>query len=122
MDVKATALEKSFDFALAILKLSRSLIANKEYVIAKQLLKSGTSIGANIEEGERAESKKDFVHKLSIALKECYETTYWLRLLKESGIRNATETDPLISDVTEIIKMLTSTINTTKRKYGLISL
>ena len=79
--------ENSFKFAIEIIKLYKILIeSKKEYVLSKQLLKSGTSIGAMIRESQNAESKNDFIHKLAIAQKECDETKYWLELLKESNL------------------------------------
>lgn len=74
--------ERSFNFALSIVKLYKILQEKNEFIISKQLLRSGTSIGANIEEASAAQSKKDFLHKMSIASKEARETSYWLRLLK----------------------------------------
>lgn len=74
---------KSYSFALRVVHLSRYLVEEKrEYVISKQVTRSGTSIGANVEEGNQAQSQRDFVHKLSVALKEAVETNYWLRLLQ----------------------------------------
>lgn len=78
---------KSYNFALRIVKLFKYLAdEKKEYVLSKQILRSGTSIGANIEEANQAQSKADFIHKLSVANKEAFETHYWLRLLKDSEI------------------------------------
>ena len=76
----------SYSFSLQIIELYKKLIAQKEYVLSKQLLKSGTSIGANVEEGIAAQSRKDFISKMSIAAKEARETRYWLRLLNDSKI------------------------------------
>ena len=77
--------EKSYQFALRIIKLYKYIIADKtEYVLSKQILRSGTSIGANIEEANQGQSKADFIHKLSIAQKEAFEIDYWLRLLRDS--------------------------------------
>ena len=78
--------DKSFQFALNIISLNQKLVNNKKFVIARQLIKSGTSIGANIEEATAAQSKRDFVAKMSIASKEARETKYWLRLLKHSDL------------------------------------
>lgn len=78
--------QKSFDFALAIIKLYTHLKQNNEFIISKQILRSGTSIGANIEEAIAAQSKRDFISKMAIASKEAGETKYWLRLLSESQI------------------------------------
>jgi four helix bundle protein len=78
--------EKSYQFALRIVKLYQFVVSEKsEYVLSKQILRSGTSIGANVEEANQAESKADFIHKLSIAQKESFETDYWLRLLRDSN-------------------------------------
>ncbi len=77
---------KSYEFALRIIKLYRFMVdEHHEYVLSKQILRSGTSLGANIEESVHAQSKTDFIHKLSIAQKEANETNYWLRLLKDNG-------------------------------------
>ncbi len=78
--------EKSYQFALAVIKLYRRVQEQREYVISKQLLRSGTSIGANVEEAIAAESRRDFVHKMALASKEARETVYWLRLLSDSDL------------------------------------
>lgn len=80
---------KSYAFALEIVVLYKQLSEQKEFILSKQLLRSGTSIGANVHEGVASESKKDFIHKLNIALKEANETSYWLNLLKDSSYINA---------------------------------
>jgi len=104
--------DKSFQFSLEIIKLYQYLIKTKsEYILSKQVLRSGTSIGANIEEGLVAQSKKEFIAKLNISLKEAHETHYWLRLLKESGYINK---DDLIIKAEELFKLLTSIIKSTK--------
>ncbi len=88
---------KSFSFALEIIKVYKFLCSNsKEYILSKQLLRSGTSIGANINEAVASESKRDFIHKLSIALKEARETTYWLHLLKDSNYLDEENTNRII--------------------------
>ena len=108
--------EKSFDFALKIIDLHKTLIADKkEFVLSKQLLRSGTSIGANVREAEYAQSKPDFIHKLSIALKEANETDYWIELLFLSGYLERNDFDQIKAKVTEQLKLLTSIINTAKR-------
>ncbi len=108
--------EKSYKFALRIIKLYKYLIdVKKEYVLSKQLLRSGTSIGANIEEAYYAQTKKDFISKMSISLKEAAETKYWLRLLRDSETLNDKQVRNLIVDCEEIIKILTSTLNTAKK-------
>ena len=102
--------EKSFIFALRIIKLYQHLSKEKnEYVLSKQVLRSGTSIGANIEEAIGAQSKKEFKSKLSIAYKESRETHYWLRLLTESALLEKKLSQSLISDCDEILK-ITGTI------------
>jgi len=107
---------KSYDFALRTVRLSKHLAdSRQEYVLSKQVLRSGTSIGANIEEANQAQSKKDFVHKLSIALKEATETNHWLRLLRDSEALEAKTAESLISDCEEIQRMLTASIKTTKK-------
>src|SRR5579885_943027 len=107
--------KKAYSFALEIIKLYKQLVANKkEFVLSKQLLRSGTSIGANINEALAGQSKRDFIHKLSIALKEALETSYWLNLLKDSDFITSTEFDKLNSACDEIIKILNSIIITTK--------
>jgi len=106
---------KSFDFALRILRLHRHLIKeSKEFVLAKQVLRSGTSVGANIEEANQGQSDADFVHKLSIALKEASETNYWLRLLRDGDILDAKLANSILSDCEELQRMLTASIKTKK--------
>ena len=100
---------KSFDFALRIVKLYKYLtVEKKEYILSKQILRSGTSVGANIAEGVEGQSKKDFISKLSIALKEANETKYWLRLLIASDYIENRVGEDLINDLQEIIRILTA--------------
>lgn len=107
--------EKSFSFALRIVKLYKHLLTeHKEYVLSKQVLRSGTSIGANVEEAKHAQSKIDFIHKLSIAQKEAGETNYWIRLLNKSDYLSEKLTISLVSDCDEIQRMLTASIKTAK--------
>ena len=102
---------------MRIIKFSKFLNEKKrEYIIDKQIFRSGTSVGANIRESKNAQSDTDFVHKLSLALKEADETAYWLELLFESDIIDKVEYDSLYNDLKEIIAMLTSTIKTMKNK------
>ena len=109
--------DKSKSFALRIIKLYTFLKEDKnEYVLSRQILRSGTSIGANIRESKNAQSNLDFIYKLSIALKEADETAYWLELLVESYIITQNQFDSLYSDLKEIISLLTSIIKTTKNK------
>jgi four helix bundle protein len=110
---------KSFVFALRIVKCYQYLQNEKhEYVLSKQLLRSGTSIGANIKEAEQTESKSDFIHKLSIALKEVNETEYWLDLLSQSGYLDKKLFDSIYADCKELLKLLISIIKTSKQKNG----
>ena len=105
--------EKSFQFALDIIILYKKLIKENEYVVSKQLLRSGTSIGANIEEGIAAQSRKDFISKMSIASKEARESRYWLRLLNKSDLTKLDVTEWLnASD--ELVRILTSIVKTTR--------
>lgn len=111
---------KSFAFAVRIVNLSRVLSTEKkEFVLSKQVLRSGTAIGALVREAEQAESKADFVHKMAIALKEANETEYWVLLLREIGYLPAMEAESFINDNTELLKLLTSIINATKRGMAL---
>lgn len=108
--------QKSFSFAVKIVSIYKHLNENKkEYVLCKQLLRSGTSIGANIREADNAESKSDFIHKMSIAQKETDETLYWLELLKESDYLSENDFNDLASDAAEILKILRSIILSTKK-------
>ena len=109
--------KKSFDFALDIIQIYKVISTErKEYVLSKQLLRSGTSIGANIREAKFGESKADFIHKMAIALKEANETEYWLELLNASGYISEAEFSILQPKIIEQLKLLTSIINTTKNK------
>jgi len=108
--------DKSLKFAIRIVKLYQYFVEEKkEFILSKQLLKSGTSIGANIREGDFAESKNDFIHKFAIAQKECNETLYWLELLYLTNYLTKTEYESINNDGIEIMKLLTSIIITTKK-------
>ena len=108
--------EKSFAFAIRTVKLYKLLTeSRKEFVLSKQFLRSGTAIGAMYREAEQAESRVDFIHKLSIALKEVNESEYWLLLLKETGYLTQTEFDSIHNDCHELLKLITSIIKTTKK-------
>ena len=107
---------KSFAFAVSIVGLYKRLrVEKKESVLSKQLLRSGTAIGALVREAEQAESKADFVHKLAIALKEANETEYWLALLHETSYLEPDAFSAIHRDVVEILKLLTSIIKSGKR-------
>ena len=106
---------KSFVFALRVVKLYQFLTEQKrEFVMSKQLLRSGTAIGALVREAEQAESKADFIHKMAIALKEANETDYWLELLCQSGFIEEKAFASLDADAKELLKLLTSIIKTSK--------
>ena len=106
---------KSFDFAIRIIGLYKFLVENKrEYVMSKQLLRSGTAIGALVREAEYAESKADFIHKLSISLKEANESEYWIELLLKTGYIERENYEAIIIDLKSILKLLISIIKTSK--------
>ena len=106
---------KSFDFAIRVVNLYKHLSAEKkELILSKQLLRSGTSIGANVAEGERAQSKADFYAKMSVALKEANETEYWLRLLYKTEYLTQNQFESIHSDIKEIIAILTSICKTSQ--------
>ncbi|PWK18051.1 four helix bundle protein [Arcicella aurantiaca] len=101
--------QKSFQFAVRIVKLYKHIVEKKkEFVLSKQLLRSGTSIGANVREAHNAESDADFIHKLSIAQKECDESLYWLELLKETEYLTELKYSAMAKDCTEVLKILNS--------------
>ncbi|MGH9946520.1 MAG: four helix bundle protein [Pyrinomonadaceae bacterium] len=108
--------DKSYAFSLRIIKLYKHLSETyREYVLSKQILRSGTSIGANIVEATLAQSRMDFISKLSISLKESFETEYWLCLLRDSEYLSSSQAESLIQDCRELQKILTSSIRTAKR-------
>lgn len=115
MEKKNIIKDKTFEFAKEIVYLYKNLTENKEFVLSKQLLRSGTSIGANVREAEHAQSKADFIHKMSIALKEANETEYWLDLLFETKYLSVEEFQSIKNKNIEILKLLTSIINTSKK-------
>ena len=107
--------DKSFQFAIRVVNLYRYLCSEKqEYVLSKQLLRSGTSIGANIAEAQQPQSRNDFISKLYIALKETTETKYWLRLLSATHYLSEKESNSMLSDCTELEKLLTAIIKSAK--------
>ena len=114
---KNEILDLSFDFALEIIKLVKYLKANKEFVMSSQLLRSGTSIGANITEAQAAQSTNDFIAKMSISSKEARETEYWLRLLDKSNYLDEYQNKSVVfNSIQSIVKLLTSIIKTTREK------
>jgi four helix bundle protein len=113
---KSILKEKSYLFAISIVRLSQHLQADmKEFVLSKQILRSGTSVGALIREAEFGQTRKDFIHKMSIALKEANETEYWLSILKDTNYIDEEYYNKSTSDVKELIAMLVSTVKTAKK-------
>jgi len=110
--------EKSFQFAVRIVRLYKHISESKrEFILTKQLLRSGTSIGANVQEGLQGVSPKDFQYKLSISLKEAEETMFWLRLLKETDYLIETEFNSISVDCHELIKILTAILKTSRSNH-----
>ncbi len=115
VDKENTIIEKSYAFALRIIRFYRYFSEERhEYVICRQLLRCGTSIGANVKESTQAQSPLDFVSKLSIALKEASESEYWILLLRDSEYLTQEQADSLLCDCQELIKLLTKIIKTKK--------
>lgn len=107
--------DKSFAFAVRIVKLYQHISENKkEFILSKQLVRSGTSIGANINEALQGSSKRDFINKMNISLKEAQETEYWLRLLHETNYLSEREFQSIYDDSVELLKMLTSIVKTSR--------
>lgn len=107
---------KSFNFAIRIVNLYKHLTTEKkEYILSKQLLRSGTSIGANVAEAEQAQSRADFVSKMNISLKEVSETKYWIKLLQATEYLSDKEGNSILSDSVELEKILVSIIKTSKQ-------
>ena len=116
MENKNIIENKSFEFAVRTVKVYKYLISKNEYVLSKQLLRSGTSIGANISEAQRAQSMSDFRAKMNIALKEANETSYWLKLLYKTDYLTEQEYISIYNDLDEIISILTAIFKTTEHK------
>jgi len=113
-------LDKSYSFAIRIVKLHQHIVEQKkEYVLSKQILRSGTSVGANIEEANQAESKSDFIHKLSVSNKEAHETFFWLRLLRDAELLEPRLAESLLTDCDELIRLLIASIKSSKRNQNL---
>ena len=108
--------EKAYKFALEIINLYRQMTEQSEFILSKQIVRSGTSIGANVEEASAAQSKKDFISKMAIASKEAREIHYWLRLLRDSGLCKKIDYAKLIKESEEIIKILTSIVKTSQNR------
>ena len=107
--------QKSYAFALEIIDLYRKLGKANEYVLSKQLLRSGTSIGANVEEAQAGQSRADFISKMSIASKEARETCYWLRLLRDSNTIANSEATSLLSEAESLVNILTAIVKSTNQ-------
>ena len=113
MKTENKILELSFEFSLQIIQLYKILVEKKEFVLSKQLLRSGTSIGANVEEGMAGQTRKDFITKMSIASKEARESRYWLRLLDKSKLVDL-DYSPYLNSIEHIINILTKIVKTSQ--------
>lgn len=118
MSAELKIIDRSFDFSVRVVKLCRFLESQDRVskTLANQLLRSGTSIGANVEEAQAGQSKADFIAKMSIARKEARETHYWLRLLKESEIVSDAQLSEIITEADEIIRILTAIVKTSQTR------
>ncbi|MGC3979205.1 MAG: four helix bundle protein [Paludibacteraceae bacterium] len=117
METKPKVIDLSFQFSLEIIALYKELVKQNEYVLSKQLLRSATSIGANIEEANAGQTKKDFIMKMSIASKEARETKYWLRLLDKSKLVD-TDYSSCLSSIEHIINLLTKIVKTSQQSLS----
>jgi four helix bundle protein len=108
--------EKTYSFALKIIQVYISMKKENEFVLSNQLVRAGTSIGANVEEAEAGQTKKDFTAKMAIASKEARETNYWLRLFRDSGLLDPHVSSELINESKEIIRILTSIVKTSQKQ------
>ncbi|MGV8964122.1 MAG: four helix bundle protein [Candidatus Saccharimonadaceae bacterium] len=119
MKKESVVMSKSYAFALRTIKLYKYLVyEKKEYVLSKQLLRSGTAIGSLIKEGEHAQSKADFLNKMNVALKEANETEYWIELLRDSEYLSSSESLSILENATELIRLLISIVKSTKISMG----
>ena len=117
MDQKPNIIkDKTYQFALEVIFLYKKMRDQNEFILSKQIVRAGTSIGANVEEATAAQSRKDFISKMSISSKEARETNYWLRLLRDSNLCEGIDYTELIKESEEIIKILTSIVKTTQSK------
>lgn len=105
---------RTFEFALMVIQVYKEMVEKKEFVLSKQLVRSGTSIGANVEEAMAAISKKDFIHKMSVSSKEARETRYWLKLIEASKLINA-DIKQCLLEVEEIVRILTAIVKTSQK-------
>jgi four helix bundle protein len=111
--------ERSYLFGLKVIRLYHTLSKQGEFILSKQLVRSGTSIGANVEEAMAAQSRKDFISKMSIASKEARKTNYWIRLLQDSGVYREIDFSGLLDESGRLIKILTSIVKTSRTKPNL---
>ncbi len=118
---KSILRDKSYSFAIRIVELNRFLCKKKEFILSKQVLRSGTAIGALIREAEFGQSRPDFRSKMTIALKEANETQYWLSLLKDTNYIDVISYESISRDCIELIKMLVATVKTTKLPEKFVS-
>ena len=105
---------RSISFAVRIVNLGKYLREQKEYILSDQIVRSGTSIGANAHEAQGAQSRSDFLSKMNIALKEAFETDYWLTILKETNYLTEQEYESIVSDCKELVRLLNAIVKTTK--------
>jgi four helix bundle protein len=106
--------EKSYQFAIEIVHLYKKMKKQNEFILSRQIVRSGTSIGANVEEALAAQSRKDFISKMSIASKEARETNYWLRLLRDTNVVEDLDLKQILKDSEAIVKIITSIVKTSK--------
>ncbi|MCF7845147.1 MAG: four helix bundle protein [Kiritimatiellales bacterium] len=116
MAIDSPLRQKSYDFAVRTVNLCKKIMKEeKEYVLTKQLIRSGTSVGANIEEAQQASSRRDFAAKLTISLKEAYESRYWINLLNDTNYVSKEDTKNLMKDLNEVIAILLASTKTAKK-------
>lgn len=113
--------EKSFRFAIDVIMVYKALCEDREYVLSKQLLRSGTSVGANVKEALRGQSKRDFLSKMNIALKEANETEYWIELLFETNYLNRNDNKELLRNCKEICRILNSIVKSTRESLEMVN-
>jgi four helix bundle protein len=111
-------LEKSYALSLEVVRVYRAMVERREFVLSKQLVRAGTSIGANVEEALAAQSRRDFIAKMSIARKEARECNYWIRLLRDSDMMTDAEAERLLAGSVEMIRLLTAIIISTEQNPG----
>lgn len=112
---KSLIKEKSYNFALTVINLYKLLAKQNEFIVSKQLLKSGTSVGSNVEEALAGQSRPDFLSKMSIASKEARESNYWIRLLRDGGFIDRKHLEKPLAESDELIRMLTAVVKTTSK-------